>query len=384
ILNNISTSEDLTGDTITGKVVCNFNSGKQFRKISIRLKCQEQTEWTDTESHYNQHTKKNELRTITRTGHNDLYNNQIILQNEGTLPPGHYEYPISLQIPEHLPSSFKGSYGSIRYILKAVVDRPWKIDMEDILDLHIDSPIKLNNLPADVKDPVELSDEKTVGCFCCASGEITLTVSLERQAFAVGENIYVKTYCLNMSNANVVRLSYDVKSKLTYKTTSPSVDHKYDSELITQNVEGGVGAHSERECIVMLEIPPTSPVYNFTGCSLFKYHFELTVTAEISGCHTDIDLSKKIYLGHIPYNTAQYPSQYPSPIGFLPPIPMPLPIPQNVPTENQTGPSAPMEELTPSAPPKSILSNDSNTDNQTINEAPPPSYDEATSINKPK
>ena len=54
------------------------------------------------------------------------------------LHPGNYNFPFQFPLPvSPLPTSFEGAYGSVRYWLDAVVDRPWRIDLNTCTPLVI-------------------------------------------------------------------------------------------------------------------------------------------------------------------------------------------------------------------------------------------------------
>ena len=46
------------------------------------------------------------------------------------LPAGEHSFSFSMMLPNHLPSSFEGQYGYVRYTVKATLNRPWKFDHE--------------------------------------------------------------------------------------------------------------------------------------------------------------------------------------------------------------------------------------------------------------
>lgn len=51
--------------------------------------------------------------------------------NDVRLLPGNYSFPFQFPLPPHsLPTSFEGPYGSVRYWLQAVVDRPWRTNLQ--------------------------------------------------------------------------------------------------------------------------------------------------------------------------------------------------------------------------------------------------------------
>jgi hypothetical protein len=46
------------------------------------------------------------------------------------LPAGEHSFRFSMMLPNHLPSSYEGQCGYVRYTVKATLDRPWKFDHE--------------------------------------------------------------------------------------------------------------------------------------------------------------------------------------------------------------------------------------------------------------
>ena len=62
------------------------------------------------------------------------------------LPEGDYVYPFQFKLPLGLPTSFEGTYGHIRYLVKATIDRPWKFDHKTIQPLTINEQVDLNTM----------------------------------------------------------------------------------------------------------------------------------------------------------------------------------------------------------------------------------------------
>jgi hypothetical protein len=60
------------------------------------------------------------------------------------LPAGEHSFPFSMMLPNHLPSSFEGEYGYVRYTVKATLDRPWKFDHEVKAAFTVLSHLDLN------------------------------------------------------------------------------------------------------------------------------------------------------------------------------------------------------------------------------------------------
>ena len=60
------------------------------------------------------------------------------------LAAGEHSFPFSMMLPYHLPSSFEGQYGYVRYTVKATLDRPWKFDHEAKAAFTVLSHLDLN------------------------------------------------------------------------------------------------------------------------------------------------------------------------------------------------------------------------------------------------
>ena len=74
--------------------------------------------------------------------------------NDVTLQPGNFSFPFQFPLPPHsLPTSFEGTYGSVRYWIHAVADRPWRTN------LQFDSPLFIVER-VQIRDPALLVSER--------------------------------------------------------------------------------------------------------------------------------------------------------------------------------------------------------------------------------
>lgn len=425
------------GGVIAGRVICSFTSSKNIRGIKLKLKGEEANEWTGTESYYDEQKKSHETRTVTYRGHNTILRIENTLQGGGDLGPGRFEYPFTFQLPNNIPGTYRGRYGGISFSLEAKVDRPFKVDYTDTKQVVVVSPINFNLMKNELQlEPVDYSIDKTLCCWCCASGPITMDLHLEKEAFVVGEVANLRVDITNMANESIESVSVRLGMDVRFRVTSPSRESKSDYELLATDSDTGVGAHGQRTYNFTLEIPDSAQVPNFNLCELFSQETTLTVTAVIEGCHNDMDIDVDITMGHIPIHGAsvsaeQYPSNAcppntyppnpyppttyppnpyppntnpppyppnPYPPSPYPPNPMmpPYPPTQNpvpgpmgftVPKEAGPGPSAPLLEGGASAPSKAEMAEDEfvvlGTDNShQSSDLPPPSYSDALSFPK--
>ncbi|XP_023311066.1 arrestin domain-containing protein 3 isoform X1 [Anoplophora glabripennis] len=395
------------GSVIAGRVICSFASSKNIRGVKLKLKGEEENQWTETESYYNQDKKEHETRTVHYRGHNTFLHVENTLQGGGDLGPGRFEYPFTFQLPTNIPSTYQGRYGGVTFSLDAKVDRPFKVDYTDTKQIVVVSPINFNLMKDKLQlEPVDYSEDKTLCCWCCASGPITMEVHLDKEAFVVGEVVNVRLDITNMSNESIESISAQLGMNVKCRVTSPSSDSKSDFELLATDNDTGVGAHGQRTYNLTLEIPESAQVPNFNLCELFRQETTLKITAVIEGCHNDMDFDTEITMGHIPVHdpsspaeqyppSAYQPNMYPPntyppntypPNPVMPPYPpaqgkMPGPMGFVVPQGADSGPSAPPSDGGASAPSKREIAEQEfvvvGTDNPQFNELPPPSYNEA-------
>ncbi|XP_050501302.1 arrestin domain-containing protein 1 isoform X2 [Diabrotica virgifera virgifera] len=291
------------GDTIYGKVVCNFRSSERFRGIICKLRGRECTSWNERQSHYDTRTKRTKWRTVKYTGDNKFLALNINLMGESTLPAGCYEYPFTFTLPQPgIPSTFTNIYGYVTYYIKANVDKAFAIDYIDTVGLHVIAPVNFNYMRHELQlNPITYQDETTMCCLCSGNGVITMNLYLDKEAYVAGEIANIKVIVYNMSNENFSDLILSLKRHTEYTTTSPNTHHKHETDIIAHASDTGVGAHGERTYNLNFMIPATAPINNFSGCSLFKQWFVLKVKGVIKGFHANLEISANLKLGHIPF-----------------------------------------------------------------------------------
>ncbi|XP_022252035.1 arrestin domain-containing protein 3-like [Limulus polyphemus] len=78
-------------------------------------------------------------------------------------------------------TSFEGKYGSIRYWLKAEMEKPWSFNHKTKKAFTLISPIDINR--TEYLMMVENTIEKTLCCWCCTSGPISLYARTDRKGY---------------------------------------------------------------------------------------------------------------------------------------------------------------------------------------------------------
>lgn len=379
------TGQYLAGSSIQGRIILNLDTDITLRGVRISLICREYTEWIGTESYYDSEAKEHKSRDTQFTGDKEVLNIKQWLYGDQNgsiaLSRGQHVYPFMFTLQQNIPATYQCEKGSITYKLTATVDKPMALDYEDQMYILVNSPVDLNFLarPEDLQ-PSSYSDEKTVCCWCCAQGPITMDVELAKRTLIPGEHVELKMRLTNMSNTNIEGVSLELKQVINYKVTDPSRADKYDSNILVDLRDVGLGAHGENTFLFNISLPPNVNLPNFAQCSMFSVEYKYTAVAKIGGMHNNLEIIMHPKVGHIPLGASS--------IGEPHYNPHPPPMTGSVypPSMGWTGgPSLPMANPSmpvvpnPSAPPLSSkeqqFGQNPGYNNPNQYEQAPPSYD---------
>ncbi|CAG2057359.1 unnamed protein product [Timema podura] len=107
---------------------------------------------------------------------------------ETVLPAGDHSFLFTFSIPSNLPSSFEGSFGYIRYTIKATLDRPWKFNQDTKVALTVLAYRDLNMYPQ-LRTPLILGNTKTICCWCCQSAPMAITARVPFTGVVPGQDV---------------------------------------------------------------------------------------------------------------------------------------------------------------------------------------------------
>ncbi|KAK4878088.1 hypothetical protein RN001_010594 [Aquatica leii] len=294
----------IPGQTINGRLVCNFTSEKQIRAILVNFTGKCDTSWTESESYYDDFFKEDRTRDIHFSGGEIYFDEKLNLagdQGTFTLPAGKHVYNFLYKLPEHLPSSYNSpdNRGTVQYLIKAIIDSPWKFNTKAVVMLNLISPLDLNYVPR-VREPVEISLDKTVcSCWCSCSDAVTFTFSLPSTGFVPGQSIRVGIYVQNLTRVNVQQVKFKVTEFIEIKATTPHTSSKYDKQVIAECVESGVGAHGEKSWTAVLDIPRHRHYPNLIPCNLINISYKIKGEAVLPCPHSNLTASLPITIGQV-------------------------------------------------------------------------------------
>ena len=158
------------GQPIVGVVVLDLPEEKKTRGVFVQLIGTVHTHWTERES-YRDHRGETQWRDVHYSQTVEIVNFRSALWlppgggESGIMAPGMYSLPFSFVLPptQHWPPTFQGGSGSIRYMLRSNIDRPWKFDHKVYFPITI-LPLVDSNHPQFAVE-MRREDEKTMCCW---------------------------------------------------------------------------------------------------------------------------------------------------------------------------------------------------------------------------
>ncbi|XP_056634646.1 arrestin domain-containing protein 3-like isoform X1 [Diorhabda sublineata] len=279
------------GTTLTGTVTCRFPSEETIRGIECSLRGKECTRWT-------QGSGKN---STTYTGKHKFIIQDINFVGAGTIDSGVYEYSFLFTIPDiPLPSSYIHTLGSVQYFIRAKVDRPFAIDYEDSITLHVAPVVDLNDEP----DQQQLTKstyqfEKFPTICCCTSEPLNVDLVLNKRAFVLEDVIEGKLNIENMSDLQVSQIEISLVWHLKFTAERPRKREREEEKVYAKQIETGLEGYSEKSYNFMLHIPQMA-ILNFTGCYLIQQRWIVRIHIIFPSCHRNIKCDADIKIGHIP------------------------------------------------------------------------------------
>ncbi|CAD7093280.1 unnamed protein product [Hermetia illucens] len=294
-----------SGQLVSGACELVTTKQKTIRAIYITINGFAQVRWTESRSRKTAEGKSENYIETFRGDEQYLSSRTVVLgQDTGNffeLHPGKYVYPFQIQLPPHVPTSYNGFYGQIRYEVNLAIDRPWKYDNIFRQPFTVISPLDLNTNPI-YRAPVEKKEEKQFCCGTCfyfKNDPIVLNADIPYSAFAPGQNIDFKIFVGNESNVDCREVKIKLVQTTEFSTRTPEAKHRTESMKVAEKKLGAVLKLSRKEYKDFLKIPAVAPS-SLETCSIIKVKYTLEINVKIAGLHTNMNISVPVTIGTIP------------------------------------------------------------------------------------
>ncbi|XP_068191595.1 arrestin domain-containing protein 3-like isoform X3 [Antennarius striatus] len=287
------------GDLVSGRVVVDVTGDVRVKRLDVTARGVAKVRWTESRN------------AAANTAYSQNYNEEVeYLHHYDTLigeerdedcpeegltvlHAGLHEFAFSFNLPQMaLATSFEGKHGSVRYWMKAELHRPWllpvKAKKEFIVFEHIDinTPVLLA--------PQAGTKEKTLCCWFCASGPISLSAKIERKGYTPGESIQIFAEVENCSSRVVVPKAALYQNQTFFAKGKGKQIQQLVSNLRGDPLPQGKSQSWEGK---LLKIPPVSP--SILDCPIIKVEYALVVYVDVPG-GLNLSLSLPLVIGTIP------------------------------------------------------------------------------------
>ncbi|XP_067014591.2 arrestin domain-containing protein 17 isoform X2 [Anabrus simplex] len=218
---------------------------------------------------------------------------------EVVLQAGDHSYPFSTVLPDVLPTSFEGQMGHVRYVVWITLERPWKYNHDVKAAFTVINPLDLNEEPQ-LQEPVELSENKYFGFWCCRSGPVNLTVKVPTAGFVPGQEMPVTVAVENKSRKAISNVELDLAKVTSFhaKLGGRSKTRINITEVLGRYL-GAIepdGSNSWMENIRVPSLPPSG----LRNCNIIDLSYILTVSVEIAGEFKRLETHSDIVIGTVP------------------------------------------------------------------------------------
>uniref|UniRef100_A0A240PP89 Arrestin_C domain-containing protein n=1 Tax=Anopheles christyi TaxID=43041 RepID=A0A240PP89_9DIPT len=297
----------LAGQTLAGQVELRLTEILSVIGISLRLDGLTEVEWSEViEAATGQPGNR---KTTRYHGQQTLLNSTSFLCGSSVGPVrdlaiGTHTYHFSCDLPAHLPTSFEGYHGRIRYTAKVSVHRTKaRIDPIGQVSFTVLRHLNLNEHGEVLLLPAKSELTKVFCCGPCSSEPLYISATIARCGYIPGQTIVMKIDAVNRSRTTVTEFRVKLIQKLSYTSQHPTVESRSDALVVAESRCSGVTSGEVVKHQQNLLIPALPPTYT-DGSPLFSINYELEVEARVTGPNISPRLAMPITIGTIALETS--------------------------------------------------------------------------------
>ncbi|XP_064653310.1 arrestin domain-containing protein 3-like isoform X2 [Lineus longissimus] len=284
------------GERVSGQCVVELKGDMRMRALRVFMRGVAKVHWTESRStgtrlgsyteHYNAEVEYFYKRQVLFGGDNPIVRE--------TLTEGRHEFNFSFELPMGgISTSFEGKHGSVRYWLKAEMDKPWSFNHKTKKAFTVISPIDINK--PEYQIPVENSVEKTLCCWLCTSGPISISARTDRRGYCPGESIAISADFENHSSRTIIPYATLHQTQTFFANGKSRVRGTKFTVLTGLPVSPGSRATWDAQ---LLKIPAVSP--SVMNCCVIKVEYYVKVALHIPGAY-NLSLHLPIVIGTVAF-----------------------------------------------------------------------------------
>lgn len=293
------------GQALSGTVELRLGEAVKVKGVALQIKGIADVRWTESTG-----AGKNR-RTIHYHGRQDYMNSTTYLAgsrdgNNIDLLPGIHTYRFSCVLPTNLVTSLEAEYGHVRYTVKVILERSWKVDHSYKVAFTVLRHVNLNEENFDVRLPTKMAKQKTFCCGPCSSAPMLITAETPISGYVPGQTIAVHIEVDNQSNKNLDEISTKLVRVVSFVSQTPYTRVKNLSTIVAQVRCAGVERRNKGSYVQHLLVPPLPPTSK--TCQVLAVNYMVEVEGKISGPAINPKIHLPIMVGTIPLTTNAVPN----------------------------------------------------------------------------
>ncbi|XP_020812667.1 arrestin domain-containing protein 17 [Drosophila serrata] len=285
------------GDIIRGEIWMNVNKRTKIRAIKVQVTGKGKCKWMEI---LRKNSNNNEYsRSLFYTSKEVYEHSETALPDfepRGLeLSPGEHTFIFEVALGRQLPSSFKGSYGGIKYKMRVLIQRPWTFDERHTIPFTVVKHMPLQPSHRSIPSPLEKQVTKTISLF--GTRPITLLALLPEDFAVRGEPLRICATVINNSTTAVEKLRFSVLQYVTYYSHVPLRIQKVECIAVATKETGSVQKKSERSFAHELLMPEGAQPTDEQMSGVITIVYELRVEAVLRGFFKNLvlNLPFKVY-----------------------------------------------------------------------------------------
>ena len=222
----------------------------------------------------------------------DDHQEMLLSTDEDVLQPGEYRFPVSFYLPRGLPTSFRGKFGDVSYVLRAsFVDETSTPSRCLATARYVVCQPLLVRRPS----PAPTTDAKTVTVrlsrrlfaavpFLCASGVLRVDFTVaDGTVYRLGDDIHVAVQVTNDSPRVVVGVFIALVQLCEFRAQTA---RRRCVALVSRRCDADsrlapVGYADTARCTNRLNVPTDLPESRLDGCDVIDVSYELRFAVEV-------------------------------------------------------------------------------------------------------
>ncbi|XP_038137139.1 thioredoxin-interacting protein-like [Cyprinodon tularosa] len=205
-----------------------------------------------------------------------------------------FQFGFELPPPGRLVSSFKGKFGSVRYYVRAELQRPSQQALQCEQEFEVEEPLDVNQ--PDLLAPAAASKQKKVTCMFIPDGQVSISARIDRKGFCEGEEININAKFENTCSRIVVPKAAII-AKHSYSINNQTKVMRQKLTAVRGNpIISGMCDMWQGRTIRVPKLRPT-----LLGCDIIKVDYALMIYLHIPGSEKLI-LELPLVIGTIPFS----------------------------------------------------------------------------------